>query len=423
MTSRNPTRTTRPVSLLLLAVCLLVTTGAKQWVNDAARERRGDYPAWIVPVADRPDSAGVVTFYALGDQGKDGGQQTAVARLLRHNLTTIGPREVRPFVLGAGDNYYPDGLPAGWPRDHVTGLFLDRRFGQVYADCHYDGRPLTFHLVHGNHDYYGDVLVWETFAEKRFQGMANDMPRLVSYTLRHDSIPDTNNQAEYDALAAAADSGAVVTLPELVPVPTGRIAIVALDTPAMIRLQEEARRHDSDDGPNIARAQLEAHWTHLRDLLVAHAQVQWTIVVGHHPVATHGSHGGYNSRPLGLHLHAFWKKINALVGRRSIQDLGYPAYDAFAERLMTELAVRRRVLYVSGHDHNLQMIWYKDRLMQVVSGAGSKRAPVTKDRDTVFKTGEPGLVRFDLAGEELWVEFIYGSADVQRGSTAFRINL
>ena len=147
MTQRQSTIAVLAASI---AVCLVFGTGAKPWVNKAAKQHRGGYPAHLEPAHDRPDSAGVVTFYAIGDWGDGGKKQLAVADLLRADLRGVGLREVRPFVLGTGDNYYPDGLPEGWPEDHVVGLYLDRRFGDVYGDCLYDGRALTFHVVHGN---------------------------------------------------------------------------------------------------------------------------------------------------------------------------------------------------------------------------------------------------------------------------------
>lgn len=404
-----------------MIACLVATTGAKSWIHESARENRADFGAWLLPTQNRPDSAGVVTFYAIGDQGYAGEQQAAVAELLKINVGAIGAREVRPFVLGTGDNYYPNGLPWGWPKDHVPGLFLDRRFDEVYAACLHDGHGLTFHLVHGNHDYRGDVYLWETFAEGRFDG-SDGTPRLVSYTLRSPNVADTNNETEYDGLRQAAENGELLSLPELVPVPTDKVAIIAIDSYVMIHLQDDARGHKDDDGPNEAAEKLEAHWAGLRLLLAENADVRWAFVVGHHPIATHGAHGGHNPRPLGLHLHGLWKKIRGVVGAHDIQDLGHSAYDAFADRLATELAVRKRVVYVAGHEHNLQMLWYKDRLIQIVSGAGSKLTSVKQGRDTVFKAKEPGLVRFDVAGNDLWVEFIYGSSATQRKSSTFRIN-
>jgi hypothetical protein len=403
-------------------VCLVFGTGAKPWVNKAAKQHRGGYPAYLEPAHDRPDSAGVVTFYAIGDWGDGGKKQATVAELLRADLRGVGAREVRPFVLGAGDNYYEDGLPEGWPKDHVVELYLDRRFGDVYSDCLYDGRGLTFHSVLGNHEYRGDIYLWETYAENLYDGLYGK-PRFVSYTLRDPDVIDSNRESEYDGLRKAADAGKVLTLPELVPVSTDRIAVIAVDTEAMILLTQEALKHAKDEEPHESSLILERHWVRLRNLIERHEDVRWVFVLGHHPVATHGPHGGHHPRPLGLHLEALWAGISGAIGGQDIQDLSHEANRTFADRMGRELSARQRIVYVSGHEHSLQLIWYKDRLLQVVSGSGSKLSPVGKGKDTVMKIKELGLVRFDVVGEELWIEYIYGSSARKRKSTAFRIVL
>jgi len=419
MTQRQSTTAVLAASII---VCLVFGTGAKPWVNKAAKQHRSGYPAHLEPAHDRPDSAGVVTFYAIGDWGDGGDKQATVGELLRADLRSIGVREVRPFVLGAGDNYYPDGLPEGWPKDHVVGLYLDRRFGDVYGDCLYDGRGLTFHTVLGNHDYRGDIYLWETYAEDRYDGLYGK-PRFVSYTLRAPDVIDSNRESEYDGLRKAADDGKVLTLPELVPVSTDKIAVIAVDTEAMILLTQEALRHEDDEEPHESTLVLERHWVTLRNLIERHEEVPWVFVLGHHPVATHGPHGGHHPRPMHLHLEGLWEGLRGMVGVHDIQDLSHKAYGTFADRMGRELSARQRIVYVSGHEHSLQFIWYKDRLLQVVSGAGSKLSPVASDKDTIMKIKEPGMVRFDVMGEELWIEYIYGSSARKRKSTAFRIDL
>jgi hypothetical protein len=416
----------RKITAVLLAtsvaVCLVLGTGAKPWVTKPARQHRSDYPAHLVPAYDRPDSAGVVTFYAIGDWGAGGDGQAAVADLLRADLRSIGPREVRPFVLGAGDNFYPDGLPRGWPDDHVVGLYLDRRFGDVYDDCIYDERAPTFHSVLGNHDHRGDIYLWETFAEGRFEGDYGN-PRFVSYPLRDPDVNDTNSKSEYDGLLRAAKEGHDLTLPEIVPLPTAKVGVIAVDTEAMIRLTKASLEHRDAEEPDDATLELERHWVALANLLERQKDVPWLMVLGHHPVATHGPHGGHHPRPMGLHLEALWEGTRGLFGAHDIQDLSHEAYATFADRMGRALAARHRVVYVSGHEHSLQLIWYKDRLLQVVSGAGSKLSPVGKGKDTVMKIKELGMVRFDVVGEELWIEFIYGSSARDRQSTAFRVTM
>ncbi|MCH7548438.1 MAG: hypothetical protein IH969_02695 [Candidatus Krumholzibacteriota bacterium] len=59
--------------------------------------------------------------------------------------------------------------------------------------------------------------------------------------------------------------------------------------------------------------------------------------------------------------------------------------------------------------------------MQVISGAGSKLAPVSKGKDTVYKSKEPGFARFDITGDELWVELIDAHSVSKQTTYVFKI--
>jgi len=407
--------------LLLAAVCLVIGTGGKPWINKAAKERRGGYRAHLIRSNTRADHFSVVTFYAVGDWGAESKERDRMTALLRADVARIGPREVKPFVLGLGDNLYPNGLPEGWPEDHVPGLKIDRAFQDVFDRVRYQNKGLTYHVVHGNHDYRGDILLWETFVEGRYEG-TYDNSRFVSYSLHHDDIMDTNSETEYEALKQAVADGEAINRPELIPLPTDEIAIIALDTEALLHLYVDYRDNYDEENPPPSATLIGQQWNDLQRLLDANKDVSWIFVVGHHPIASHGVHGGHHPRPLGLHLEGLFEGTKSLVGLKDLQDLNHPAYKEFADRLYRILAAAgRNIIYVSGHEHSLQFLDVKSNVLQVISGSGSKLSPVSKGSDTIYKNKETGLVRFDVTGDQLWVEFIESHSVKKQQAYVFRI--
>ena len=61
--------------------------------------------------------------------------------------------------------------------------------------------------------------------------------------------------------------------------------------------------------------------------------------------------------------------------------------------------------YVSGHEHSLQFLEIDQNHFQIVSGSAAKLSAVTHKQDTYFSHAAPGFVRFDVAQNEIWVEF------------------
>lgn len=100
---------------------------------------------------------------------------------------------------------------------------------------------------------------------------------------------------------------------------------------------------------------------------------RWKIVVGHHPLLSGG------------------------------KDPGSPAFRS----LLGPLFVRHGVdLYVSGHDHDLELIRGEGEILQVVSGAGSSPRSVARLEKTLYAEAEPGFVRVLATETDLWIQFV-----------------
>jgi len=60
--------------------------------------------------------------------------------------------------------------------------------------------------------------------------------------------------------------------------------------------------------------------------------------------------------------------------------------------------------YLAGHEHSLQFLEVGKNNLQIVSGSAAKVSGVTHKSDTIFSHSAYGFARFDITGEELWIE-------------------
>ncbi len=373
---------------VMLALTLLSCSDTRPFLRQTDRARFGERD-------DRPDNASVVTFYALGDWGSGNANQKAVAEALRADLSAIAPgRRTPPFVLAAGDNIYEHGLPEGWNNEIVTQT-LERTFGQMYADIEYHGQPVPFHLVAGNHDHagkaggkngMGDVIHQETTAERIYSNWEY-------YPISPEQNPDKNDSTEYVALKQKD----ILTLatPEQISLgeaATKQVSIFAIDTQVLLDLYDQKSQET-----------LDAHWSRLAALADG-SPAKWKFLLGHHPIKSHGTHGGFRSAIWWVPPVILATLVDKLFYRR-LQDLDHPAYRQFQRDLTKFMDEHSITSYFAGHEHNLQFLTTGRDHFQIISGSAGKLTKVTHKGDTVFSHAAFGFVRFDLTQTELWIEF------------------
>ncbi|MBT4137784.1 MAG: hypothetical protein HOE48_07710 [Candidatus Latescibacteria bacterium] len=365
-------------------------------------------------VSDRPQDSAIITFYALGDWGTGYIKQEPVAIALERNVARIPQnKKTIPFVIGLGDNIYESGLPYhktsdqliyAWNDPEVFNAF-ENTFGQVYQRVTYQNAPIVFHVVPGNHDHdgnsqkkdkkYGDILLQESKGENLYPDWWKYYP--IDHSLT--KATDTNDFGEYVHLRTYADEHGLykLTLPQKLDLPNQNVMMaVALDTQMLLEMYEE----DEDET-------LEQHWAQLEKILTTHKNVPWKMIVGHHPIASWGIHGGAQGGLKG----AFRYGIGIM------QDLKDGDYKKFRKRLATVMKKHNVHLYLSGHDHNIQLIdlgQHELELLnldagyfQLVSGSAGKLSSVDKDHKAVaIYDKQHGFVRLDANKETCWIEFL-----------------
>jgi hypothetical protein len=151
------------------------------------------------------------------------------------------------------------------------------------------------------------------------------------------------------------------------------------------------------------------------------------VIAAHHPLQSHGPHGGNASAEVHLFPLADQKDslkiplpvigtLYALTRRYFSpwrQDLSNPTHRAMLDRLSEEAlgglleSGSPPVFYVAGHDHSIQILdGGSAASLVVVSGAGSpsKASRVGHDENTHFANNRGGFVEMDfLAGGGVWI--------------------
>jgi hypothetical protein len=155
----------------------------------------------------------------------------------------------------------------------------------------------------------------------------------------------------------------------------------------------------------------------LKSLIRIHSD-KHLLVVGHHPVRTNGTHGGHIPAkhwifPFTLANKYLWIPFPVLgipygIYRTWIghpQDLAHKNYKRMAKRLTPVFQSHPNLVYVSGHDHTLQLHDRKG-LRQVVSGSGSKKDYVTKGHGADFTYKGKGYATLNyMANGEVQIEY------------------
>ena len=128
------------------------------------------------------------------------------------------------------------------------------------------------------------------------------------------------------------------------------------------------------------------------------------VLAIHHPAFTAGSHGGkFAARK---HLFPFQSKLplpgvgSLLVQLRKLggvspQDTSHKTYRTLMNRLTTLAQLHGRTVFVSGHEHNLQLLKQQD-VVQIVSGSGSKTTAASLLSESQFSFGGNGFVQLDF---------------------------
>lgn len=268
------------------------------------------------------DSA-AIRFLVVGDWGTGASFQKRVAA----QMCTKAGKEKPAFIVSTGDNIYNNGVVS------VDDPQWKTKFEDPYA-C--SELALPWYAVLGNHDHRGSIQAQ------------------IDY---HKKNPLWNMPDRFYRTSMKAKDGTVLD-------------IIAIDTDPLNR-------------KDTAFAIKQNAW--LRGELIA-SKAQWKIVVGHHPIR---SHGGYGDQEYML---------------QAIK----PILDEFGVDL-----------YMNGHEHDLQYLKApEDRFYCLISGGGGEARNTAYGTNTIFAATNGGFHYIAVSQSRMYIEFV----DID-GKTTFTTNI
>lgn len=279
------------------------------------------------------------SIYLIGDAGKDTIPGKALQFLGQKVL-----QDSASTILFLGDNIYPDGLIL----DSSKAGFLSQKklLSQLSVLENYKGN--TF-FVPGNHDWSSGKLNGNTRIE--------DQQRFIS-----------NRSATIHFATLEGTPG-----PVQVKLANQNINLIFIDTQWFLhqRFLKKVNTY-----PGLTYKQTKEKCFKDLDSLLQEAKLNHkkVIIAAHHPLLTNGRHSKKRAVMRFINNYTPVQLIGIFVTNRFfVQDIYQPAYNRMRKQFLTILSNYNNVIYVCGHDHNLEYI-KQDQLHEIISGAGSKLA-------------------------------------------------
>jgi hypothetical protein len=303
------------------------------------------------------------TFYLVGDAGKST-DSSLVFKVLK-NLLSKEKNDQHTTVF-LGDNIYFYGLPEENAKDYPEAK--KRLDAQIQAVKSSKGNTI---FIPGNHDWALDGKDgWN--AIKRQQ-------KYIENTLGENSFFPKNGCPG----------------PELVHV-TNEFAFIIYDSQWWIH------PHEKPDS-TLCKTASQSKFLDEMKKLIEENKDKIVIINGHHPFYSCSSHGGrftikehlFPLRFLNAHLYIPLPIIGSgLILARYLakhpSDSWNPRYKQLKNQLLPIFETHPHLIYVSGHDHNLQYR-KQNSVHHIISGSGSKISEVGKSKKWEFTYSNYGF--------------------------------
>jgi hypothetical protein len=333
----------------------------------------GSLPPPSAPVPALPPAEVALSLYLLGDAGAPDPRGDPVLLALTRDLDS---RPNRGVVVFLGDNVYPRGLPA--PGDPERPEAERRLTAQIEAVKAGGG---TGFFIPGNHD-------WAKYGEEGWNAIR-----------RQAAFVDSAGARVTTFLPPGGCPGPSV-------VDLGRVRLILLDTQWWLHAGPKPQHPGSDCGADAEDEVVDS----LRSALAV-APDRIVAVLGHHPLASGGEHGGHF--PLEDHIFPLravkawlWLPLPWIgslypAARQhgiSSQDIPSVPYQRLIRSLRKAFSDAPPVLYAAGHEHNMQVIKGELVPLELVVGTGyyghSGRAVAIEG--TLFAKNASGFARLDV---------------------------
>ncbi|AKD53735.1 BamA/TamA family outer membrane protein [Spirosoma radiotolerans] len=354
---------------------------------------------WLDGISAWAQAQPSYTVFLLGDAGApQANGNDPVLNTLRTQLQKSGTNS---SLILLGDNIYQYGLPDA---DNPERAGAERRIReQLDLRTAFDGRLFA---IPGNHD-------WDKSGREGWQRIKNQQAYVQQYTGRDDVFFPADGCP-------------------------GPVEIQLSDSLTLVLMDTQYWLHPWDkpgEGSDCATKNLPDFLTKLDDILYRNRHKR-VVVAGHHPMYSHGQHGGHFTlkdhlfpltairKPLYIPLPvigSIYPVYRSVFG--SLQDLPNPVYREMRNGMVAIFNKYRNLVYTNGHDHNLQLIQH-DSLYYVTSGSGAKHEPVGKRKETLFAIERKGFARLDFGiGDQVTISFYVPNEQKPNGELLYQTTI
>ncbi|HUR65097.1 MAG TPA: metallophosphoesterase [Chitinophagaceae bacterium] len=307
----------------------------------------------------------------IGDAGELTNGQHPVVRAVKKNI----PLDNRTTILFLGDNLYKAGLPDEQYKTYSQArAVLDSQVSIA------DGTPAKVYMIPGNHD-------WENGGRTGYNAVVREQ-------LYVDFLGNKN-------VKYYPEDGC----PGPIEVPLGKdVVLILFDS------QWWLHPHDKPEIESDCKCKTKDELVDQIEDIASRNSKKLVIIACHHPFKTNGVHGGFFTLkqhifPLTDLRPNFYVPL-PLIGSaypiaRSVfgapQDISHPAYADMINRITT--VVKRsspNVIFVSGHDHNQQLI-RDNGYNYIISGGGCKENRTSKNKNSLFNSILNGFAVMEIS--------------------------
>ena len=302
-----------------------------------------------------PDKEIAHTFYLIGDAGNSAiGTSSIALQSFNKELSRAKENSTAIFL---GDNIYEKGLPK---KGHENRVYAEHQLN-VQTDVVKDFKGKAI-FIPGNHDWYSGL-----------SGLKRQEKYIEEILGENTFMPKNSCPIE------KVDIG---------------------DDIVLIVIDSEWYLTNWDKHPTInddCEIKTRAKFFDELEGLIKKARGKTTLIAIHNPMFTNGSHGGqysFKSHLTPAPVLGTLKNIIRKTSGISSADIQNSKYNELRKRVVTMAQENDKVIFVSGHDHNLQYI-IKDNIPQIISGSGSKNM-ATRNVDGEFSSSDSGFARLDI---------------------------
>ncbi len=305
-------------------------------------------------------------LFLIGDAGMSEKDTTPIAlQSLKKRLVSTSKNNGLIFL---GDNIYPKGMPSKKKKQKRKRAEHSLQ-NQTDIAKDFEGKTI---FIPGNHDWYSDGL----------EGLERQQ-NFIEKALNSKKVFFPQGGCPLEKIKLTDD-----------------IVVIAIDSQWLL---EDWNKHPTinDNCPYIKSKR--KFYEELKGMLNKNSQKTILIAI-HHPVLSKGTHGGaYSAKS---HLFPFQDKVPIpgvgsfanLVRKTSganPQDIQNRYYTEFTKHLRTLTKPYKKVVFLSGHDHNMQYL-EQDNTIQIISGSGSKTSATRLGNTTGFSYGHKGYAYIDF---------------------------